>query len=96
MARVKVVTPTQMLEEQRRREAEVARIAEAHPEENQQGLLLLAYEAGMARAAAVQPLRKVVVLELELEKDVPDVATFIAGRAHTIDGVRNADVVCSA
>lgn len=34
-----------------------------------------------------------IVLDIELEKDVSDLATKVAGRAYTIQGVSNCEVV---
>jgi hypothetical protein len=38
-------------------------------------------------------MRTIVVIEIDHAKDIPALADMIAGRAYTISGVRNAEVV---
>ena len=38
-------------------------------------------------------MRRYLILELELSSDIPDIADKVAGRAWTISGVENANVL---
>lgn len=38
-------------------------------------------------------MRTIIVLEVDHERDIPALANMIAGRAYTISGVSNAEVV---
>lgn len=40
-------------------------------------------------------MRTLIVIEVDHRKPIPHLANMIAGRAYTIDGVRNAEVVRS-